>query len=88
MNIEKYFSKTGVVYGISGKNNFATICYVTKFDNLQHAKDWLHTEEYDFRERELCSKNKSISIAGKDAVENTPLNHDIYQYDSSSGFER
>lgn len=40
------------------------------FDDLREAREWLHTEEYDFRERELMSRTAAIYLAGKEAVEN------------------
>ena len=30
--------------------------YAKKFDSLEEAERWLHTEEYDFRTRSLVSK--------------------------------
>lgn len=30
-----------------------------KFTNLAEAEKWLETEEYDFRDRELCSKTRA-----------------------------
>lgn len=53
---EKYFEKTGKIYGVSEKYSFGkwTGC-IYEFDNLIEAKKWLITEQYDFRERELVS---------------------------------
>lgn len=60
MKAEKYFEKNGCIYGISIKFNFGRWeGYSKKFDNLEEAYKWLHTEEGDFRERELCSKTKA-----------------------------
>ena len=59
MKIENYFKKNGVIFGISSKFNFGKFeCYIKKFNNLKQAEEWLNTEEYDFRERELCSLSK------------------------------
>jgi hypothetical protein len=61
MNAESYFKKNGFIYGISEKFNFGRWTgYIRKFDNLEEAEKWLHTEEGDFRERELCSKTKAM----------------------------
>ena len=69
-NYEKYFEKNGFIYGVSSKYNFGHWDHrVCKFTDLEKAKKWLRTEEYDFRERELCSKAKAISYAGKKTVE-------------------
>ena len=58
-----------VEYGISSKFNFG------KWEHILHgpfkseeAYNWLHTEEYDFRERELMSKEKAIEFVGEDEV--------------------
>ena len=58
MNVENYFKKNVVIYGISRVFKFGWKCYVVKFDNLEKAQEWLNTSEGDFRERELCSKSK------------------------------
>ena len=59
LKIENYFGKNGVVYGISSKFEFGNWnCYIKKFNNFEEAEEWLNTEEYDFRERELCSLSK------------------------------
>ncbi len=56
MKPETYFEKNGCIYGVSSKYNFGRWTgYAKKFDNLEEAYLWLFTEEYDFRERELCS---------------------------------
>lgn len=57
------------IYGVSSKFNFGRwshIVYV--FDDKEEAKTWLHTEEYDFRERELMTKKEAIGLSGKEAV--------------------
>lgn len=54
MKSSTYFKKNGVIYGISRK--FDEVQYVRKFTNYQDAQDWLYTEEYDFRIRELVSR--------------------------------
>lgn len=59
------------IYGMSSKyefNSWNHIVYV--FDDEAKAKKWLHTEEYNFRERELMTKTKAIKLAGKKAVNN------------------
>ena len=67
MNAEKYFEKNGCIYGISTKFNFGRWTgYAKKFDSLEEARKWLNTEEYDFRERELCSKTEAKKWGWKD----------------------
>lgn len=60
MKPETYFKKNNCIYGISYKYEFGEWHgYSTKFDNLDEAYNWLYTEEYDFRTRELVSKTRS-----------------------------
>lgn len=69
MTAQKYFEKNGFVYGISSKSD--TIyqdCAVYYFTDFAKARAWLHTEEYDFRERELCSKTQAVKCVGDKAV--------------------
>lgn len=69
MKYEKYFEKTGKIYGVSSKFNFGRWeHYVKGFDDLQKAEKWLHTEEYDFRERELMSLSASKKLAGAEEI--------------------
>lgn len=69
-NTRKYFEKNGTIYGVSSKFNFGTWNHkVVKFNDYEKAEEWLYTEEYDFRERELMSKTAAIKLAGKKAVE-------------------
>lgn len=65
MKIETYFKKNGYIYGVSSKFNFGQWNhYVKKFYNLDKAYEWLHTEEYDFRECELMSKTAVKNLCG------------------------
>lgn len=59
-----------VEYGISSKFNFGRWEHILHgpFKNEEEAYKWLHTEEYDFRERELMSKEKAIEFVGEDEV--------------------
>lgn len=58
-------------YGVSSKYNFGKWDHVVYcFDTEEQAQEWLHKEEYDFRERELMSKTAAIRLVGKKAVEN------------------
>ena len=67
MNAEKYFKKNGCIYGISTKFAFGRWeGYAVKFDSMKDAREWLDTEEYDFRERELCSKTEAKKWGWKD----------------------
>lgn len=34
------------------------------------AKEWLNTEEYDFRERELMNKTQAVNFVGRQSVNN------------------
>lgn len=57
MKAAKYFEKNGYIYGVSEKFEFGEWKgYAKKFDSLEEAERWLHTEEYDFRTRSLVSK--------------------------------
>lgn len=72
-NMKNYFAKNGFIYGVSSKyirmdRKWAHSVYV--FKNMTVAVSWLHTEQADFKERELCSKNRAIELAGKRAVDN------------------
>lgn len=59
------------IYGVSSKFEFGTWNHkVYVFEKQEDAEKWLHTEEYDFRERELMTKTKAIVLAGRKAVEN------------------
>lgn len=59
------------IYGVSSKFNFGKWDHVVyHFDDMETAEKWLHTEEYDFREREIMSKTAAIKLAGRKAVEN------------------
>lgn len=56
MTATAYFKKYKKIYGVSYKYDFGRwIGYIKEFDNMETAKKWLETEEYDFRTRELGS---------------------------------
>lgn len=58
-------------YGISSKFEFGKWNYaVHAFCNKTDAEEWLNAEECDFRDRELMTKSKAVTIAGRKAVEN------------------
>ena len=62
MKPENYFKKNGYIYGVSSKYYFGRWTgYVKRFENMETAKKWLNTEEYDFLERELCSRSKALN---------------------------
>lgn len=65
-NSRAYFDKYGYIFGVSSKYEFGkwTVKTVKKFDSYKEAIDWLHTEEYDFRVRELASKSKVRKLVG------------------------
>ena len=60
-----------IAYGVSSKFEFGVWNHVVygPFTSEDQAQEWLQTEEYDFRERELMSKTKAIKIACKKAVD-------------------
>ena len=56
MNYKSYFKRYGKIYGVSYKYAFGHWTgYINKFRSLEEAEKWLHTEEGDFRTRELGS---------------------------------
>lgn len=60
MLAENYFKKNGYIYGDSAKCNFWGWSHrLWKFTDWDDAQEWLHTEEYDFRERELISRTEA-----------------------------
>lgn len=59
-NYEKYFQKNNFIYGVSYKDGKPR--YVKKFDDLELAKEWLNTEEYDFRYRTFVFKTTANEI--------------------------
>lgn len=55
-NARAYFDKNGFIIGESAKFDFGKWHYRhERFTSWDAAETWLHTEEYDFRERELIS---------------------------------
>lgn len=59
-NARKYFEKNGKIYGTSTKFEFGKWHgYAVEFNSWEEAENWLYTEEYDFRERELVSKTEA-----------------------------
>lgn len=59
------------IYGVSSKYNFGRWEHIVyHFSDQETADEWLRTEEYDFREREIMCKTKAIKLAGRKAVEN------------------
>lgn len=62
------------LYGVSSKYMFGYWNHqVYTFEDDDEAEKWLHSEEQNFRERELMSKTKAIKLAGRKAVENASL---------------
>lgn len=59
MKPETYFKKYGCIYGISYKDGGEN-SYSVRFTSLDDAREWLHTERYDFSTRELCGKSESL----------------------------
>lgn len=56
--------------GVSSKYEFGRWEYVLygPFASDEEAEEWLHAEEYDFRERELMSKTAAAKLVGRKAV--------------------
>lgn len=74
-------------YGVSSKYEFGAWNYVVygPFTCEEDAQKWLHTEEYDFRDRALMSKTAAVKLAGKKAVENAvdyELEEDFYKQEA------
>lgn len=66
MKVSTYFEKTGKIYGVSSKFEFGAWNHIVKvFDDFEEATEWLNTEEYDFRERELMSKTAAERLTGR-----------------------
>ncbi len=62
------------IYGVSSKYEYGDWEHnVYTFENEEAAERWLHTEERDFRERELMTKTAAIKLAGKKTVENAEV---------------
>lgn len=72
-------------YGVSSKFDFGEWKHVVygPFNNEEEAEEWLHTEECDFRERELMNKTEAIEFAGKKAVDNASKNLESYRYNKN-----
>lgn len=63
MKARTYFEKRGCIFGISRKFEFGKWTgYTKKFTNWNEAQEWLNTEEYDFRTRELVSESKAVGF--------------------------
>ena len=62
-------------YGVSSKYEFGRWSHRVygPFSSEEKAQEWLYTEEYDFRERELMSKTAAIRLAGRKAVESSAV---------------
>lgn len=58
------------VLGVSSKYEFGHWEHVLygPFASDEEAEEWLHAEEYDFRERELMSKTAAAKLVGRKAV--------------------
>lgn len=59
-----------VIYGVSSKYTFGRWEHaIYAFTDEDTANAWLHTEEYDFRERELMTRDEAIELCGYEAVD-------------------
>lgn len=43
--------------------------YMIAFDTEGEAREWLHTEEHDFRERELLTRDEAINQMGHEVFD-------------------
>lgn len=60
MKAKTYFDKNGFIFGDSYKYGFGRwIHNIVKFTDWEKANAWLHTEQYDFRTRELITKTEA-----------------------------
>lgn len=60
MKAKTYFKKNGFIIGCSSKYWFGNWVYRFEyFTNFDKANEWLNTEEYDFRFRELISVSEA-----------------------------
>ena len=61
-----------MIIGISSKFDFGAWHHkVYTFENQETAEKWLHTEEYDFREREVFENIKdAVQLAGIEIIAN------------------
>lgn len=68
--------KADQIYGVSSRFFFGKWEHrVYVFDDPKKALEWLHEEEYEFRERELMSKTDAVQLAGRTAV-NEAINYE------------
>lgn len=59
-----------MIYGISKKyaSRGKWEVYVVAFAAEAEAQEWLHTEERDFREREIISRDEALEWVGEDEL--------------------
>lgn len=58
-----------LVYGVSSKEMFGTWEHkVYVFEDHELASQWLGQEEFDFRERELMSRDAAVDLADEQTV--------------------
>lgn len=83
MTIRNYFEENGFVYGVSSKCNYRRWSHmVHRFNDFEKARKWLHTEQRSFRERELCTAEEAIALAGKEAVKTADM---LFMYETGEG---
>lgn len=51
------------IYGWSYSNSTGDQ-YMVRFDTVEEADKWLHTEEYDFRDRQLLTRDEASGLMG------------------------
>lgn len=68
-NAKNYFEKNGFIYGDYAILEYHTWRHkVIKFTSYEEALKWLHTESYDFAEREFVSKTTAKKLGYKEGV--------------------
>ena len=66
------------IYGVSSKFEFNQWNHIIHiFENKEDADEWLHTEQSDFRERELMSRTEAIELVGIETVEDAELFYEM-----------
>ena len=62
--------KANLIFGVSSKFDFGKWDHeVYIFGDQKEAEEWLNTEEYDFRERELMSESDAANLVGQECIE-------------------
>lgn len=82
-------NKENITYYVVNSDEVGSDAYAVKFDDKEDAEEYLHTEQYDFRERQLMSENQFLADWSKPAdayASEEDASQDGYVWDDS--FER